>query len=217
MSIFNYKLIYYYDSIILILIIYNKNMNVLIIYAHPNEESFCSALKQKLVDGLEKNKNIIRIHDLYKVKFNPQISKEEVKGYPESLNENKEIRKYQQDISWANIICIIHPVWWYGPPAIMKGYIEKVITEGFAFIFKDDQSIPKLTDKKLILIQTFDADEQMEIKLNEDITFKAMYNIWSYCGIKECKRVSLYRVSFVPDEQRKKWLEDISTLGKSIK
>lgn len=192
-------------------------MNVLIIYAHPNEESFCSAIKEKLIDGLSIYKNNIRVHNLYKEEFNPLLTKEELIGYPNSLNENVEYKKYQQDIIWANIICIIHPVWWYGSPAIMKGYIEKVITEGFAFIFKDDQSIPKLIDKKLILVQTFDADEQMEKELNEDITFKAMFNIWNYCGVKEYKRVSMHRVSFVSNEQRIKWLDEIYNLGKSIK
>ncbi|NHJ39023.1 MAG: NAD(P)H-dependent oxidoreductase, partial [Asgard group archaeon] len=124
-------------------------MKVLIIYAHPNERSFCSAVKDKLIDGLSFNKNTIRVHNLYEEKFNPILSKEELIEYPKNLNENEEIKKYQQDIKWAQIICIIHPVWWYGPPAIMKGYIEKIITEGFAFVFKDNQSIPMLIDKKL--------------------------------------------------------------------
>jgi NAD(P)H dehydrogenase (quinone) len=192
-------------------------MNILVIYAHPNENSYCSAIKNKLLSGLEVNINTIRIHDLYYSGFNPILSKEEIIDYPKTLNKNEQVQKFQHDIKWASVICMIYPVWWYGPPAILKGYIDKIITEGFAFDFVDDHAIPRLTDKKMILIQTYDADENMEMDLNEGISFKSMHNIWSYCGIEDIERVSLFRVSFVDEKQRKVWLDEIYKLGISIK
>ncbi|NHJ48207.1 MAG: NAD(P)H-dependent oxidoreductase [Asgard group archaeon] len=192
-------------------------MNVLVIYAHPNENSFCSAIKNKLLSGLEKNINSVRIHDLYYSDFNPILTKKELIDYPKALSENEQVQKHQHDIKWADIICLIYPVWWYGPPAILKGYIDRVITEGFAYDYIDNQAIPKLTDKRMILIQTFDAEEKMEKELNEDISYKSMHNIWNYCGINEINRVSLFRVNFVDKKQRNVWLEEIYKLGCSIK
>ncbi|MBK5114127.1 MAG: NAD(P)H-dependent oxidoreductase [Candidatus Heimdallarchaeota archaeon] len=191
-------------------------MNVLIIYAHPNEESFCSAIKKKLVEGLEVNKNIIRIHDLYNSDFNPKLSKIELIGDPKTLSDYKTIEKYQQDIIWANLIIIIHPVWWYGAPAIMKGYFDRVLAEGFAFIFENDAPDPKLLDKKGIIIQTFDATEEMEQKQFHDITYKNIYYTWKYCGVEDWQRKAFHRVNHVSHEQRTKWLNEINVIGKSI-
>jgi NAD(P)H dehydrogenase (quinone) len=191
-------------------------MNVLIIFAHPNNNSYCSALKQKFLEGTQVNNNSIKIHDLYATNFQPNLTQEELSGKLEEITDYNQILEYQEDIIWAEIICIIYPVWWYGPPAILKGYIDRVLTEGFAFVYKDDQAIPKLTNKKMILIQTFDAEEKMEKEKYQDITFKSMYNIWSYCGISEWERISLFRVSFVSNNQRQIWLENIYNLGEKI-
>jgi NAD(P)H dehydrogenase (quinone) len=191
-------------------------MNILIIYAHPNEESFCSAIKEKLVEGLEVNKNIVRIHDLYSSNFNPKLSKTELVGDPKTLTGYKTIEKYQQDIIWANLIIIIHPAWWYGAPAILKGYFDRVLTEGFAFIYENDEPDPKLLNKNGFLIQTFDATEEMEKELFNDITYRNIFYTWKYCGVEDWQRKAFHRVNFVSKEQRTKWLDEIYVIGKSI-
>lgn len=191
-------------------------MNILIIYAHPNEESFCSSIKKKLVEGLKENKNDVRIHDLYSSNFNPILSKIELIGDPKTLSDYKTILNYQQEIDWANIIAIIHPAWWYGAPAILKGYFDRVLAEGFAFTFEDDKPDPKLHNKKGILIQTFDATEEMEKELFNEVTSKSIFYTWKYCGVEDWQHKAMFRVSFVSQEQRIKWLEEIYVIGKSI-
>jgi len=191
-------------------------MNILIIFAHPNEESFCSAIKKKLVEGLEENKNDVRIHDLYYSNFNPSLSKIELIGDPKTLADYKTILNYQQDINWANVIIIIHPAWWYGVPAILKGYFDRVLAEGFAFTYEDDTPDPKLLNKKGILIQTFDATEEMEKELFSEVTSKSVFYTWKYCGIVDWQHKAMFRVNYVSQEQRIKWLEEIYVIGKSI-
>ncbi|TET29729.1 MAG: flavodoxin family protein [Candidatus Heimdallarchaeota archaeon] len=191
-------------------------MNILIIYAHPNEKSFCSAIKDNFITGLKVNNNIIRIHDLYYSNFNPRLSKVELVGDPKTLSGYKQIVKYQHDINWANIIIIIHPVWWYGVPAILKGYFDRVLIEGFAFTYNEDLPEPKLLGKKGILIQTFDATEEMEKTLYNEITCKSIFYTWKYCGLENWQHKAMYRVSFVSQKQRIKWLEEIYVIGKSI-
>jgi len=191
-------------------------MNVLIIYAHPNEKSFCSAIKDNLIAGLKINTNAVRIHDLYYSNFNPKLSKVELIGDPKILSGYKTIVKYQYDIKWANIIIIIHPTWWFGVPAILKGYFDRILSEGFAFTYEDNKPEPKLLNKKGILIQTFDATEEMEKELYNEITYKSIFYTWKYCGIEDWQQKALYQVNFVSQEQRLKWLEEIYVIGKSI-
>ncbi|MCG3253622.1 MAG: NAD(P)H-dependent oxidoreductase [Candidatus Heimdallarchaeota archaeon] len=191
-------------------------MNILIIYAHPNEESFCSAIKKKLVEGLKENKNTVRIHDLYSSNFNPNLTKIELIGDPKTLPGYKTIVKYQHDINWANVIIIIHPAWWYGVPAILKGYFDRVLADGFAFTYEDDKPDPKLLNKKGILIQTFDATEEMEKELFDEVTSKSVFYTWTYCGLVDWQHKAMFRVNYVSQEQRIKWLEEICVIGKSI-
>ncbi len=192
-------------------------MNVLIIYAHPKENSFCSAIKEMIVKGLKINKNTVRIHDLYYSKFNPLLSKEELLGETKSLSGFKTIVKKQHDIKWANVIIIIHPAWWYGVPAILKGYFDRVLTEGFAFNYEVDHPVPLLTDKKGILIQTFDVEEQLEKEFFGDITYKSVYYVWKYCGVEDWQKFAKFRVNFVSKEQREEWLEEVYQMALKIK
>jgi NAD(P)H dehydrogenase (quinone) len=80
-------------------------MKILIIFAHPNPKSFCGALKDSFIDGVNPNKHSVEVIDLYQEKFNPV-----------SLGDNEitpEIEKYQQLISNANCLVFIYPVWWF--------------------------------------------------------------------------------------------------------
>ncbi|NHJ05301.1 MAG: flavodoxin family protein [Candidatus Heimdallarchaeota archaeon] len=190
-------------------------MNVLIIFAHPNEESFGYALLKNFQIGLVDANNQIEVHNLYSDKFNPILTKEELLD-ASKLEEDPLIMKYRKDIQWANIIVIMHPAYWYSTPAILKGYFDRILVEGFAYDYVNENPIPKLLNKKGILIQTFDTEEHLEKSLFEDITYKTVYFTWKYCGIENWKRFTLFRVNFVSNEKREEWLKQIYTFGLNI-
>ena len=191
-------------------------MNVLIIFAHPNENSFCAALLQKMIDGLKEASHQIKIHDLYRDKFNPILSKEELLDFKKTETDQLVIL-YREEIKWAEVIVFIHPSYWYGPPAILKGYFDRILADGFAYDYIIDHPEPKFTKKQGVLIQTFDAEEELEKKQFDDITFKSVYYTWKYCGIEKWKRFSFFRVNFVTDQQRIEWLDEIYNFSKKMK
>ncbi|MBD3189434.1 MAG: hypothetical protein GF308_02270 [Candidatus Heimdallarchaeota archaeon] len=190
-------------------------MKVLIIFAHPNPNSFCAAIKANVESGLKDASHQVKIHDLYEDQFDPILSKEELLE-TQLASENPRIKQYQQDLLWAKIIIIIHPAWWYGPPAILKGYFDRVLEPGFAHEYVNDQPIPQLTDKKGILIQTFDSTEKMEKEVLGNVTYKTIVNTWKYCGITEWKRFAMFRILFSTETQRKEWLQEAYLLGKEL-
>ena len=190
-------------------------MNVLIIFAHPNENSFGAALLQKLIDGLKEANHQVKLQDLYRDEFRPKLSKEELLD-SKKIETDQLVIRYRNEIDWADVIVLLHPSYWYGPPAILKGYFDRILIDGFAFDYVIDHPEPKFTNKKGVLIQTFDAEEAIEKKQFDDITFKSVYYTWKYCGIEEWTRFSFFRVNFVSNNKREEWLEQIYDFGKKM-
>ncbi|MRX74263.1 flavodoxin family protein [Bacillus lacus] len=109
-------------------------MNVLIVYTHPNQHSLCNAFLQEVKRGCEDNESIhnIKILDLYHVKFNPVLEFNE-KRRRRDMHIDPEIKEYRDQLSWAEKIVFIYPIWWGRPPAMLLGYIDKGFASGFAY------------------------------------------------------------------------------------
>lgn len=129
-----------------------ENKNVLIILAHPESKSFCSSLASEIETNFKSKGCNVFIRDLYKLNFNPvagqgdftklsdksktlfQLGVEQREGF---LNGNiqDDIKTEIEFIKKADFIFFVFPFWWSSCPAIMKGYIDRVLVHGFAFDF----------------------------------------------------------------------------------
>ncbi len=106
-------------------------MTHLIIYAHPSKDSFSNKLMESIQKSSESlNKVIIR--DLYEMNFNPVLTKEELDQLKKG-DTSEDVIQEQEYIDEADIISIIYPLWWASFPAILKGYIDRVFSFGFAY------------------------------------------------------------------------------------
>jgi putative NADPH-quinone reductase len=115
-------------------------MKNLIIFAHPeSKNSHNGKILQIVKEKLEENKEETTIIDLYGEKFDPLVSKEEWSGI-----QNKTVQKYQNLVKEAHRLIFIYPVWWYGAPAILKGFFDRVFTNGFAYNFQKEEAIHKI-------------------------------------------------------------------------
>jgi putative NADPH-quinone reductase len=130
-------------------------MRTLIILGHPDKKSFCARLADSYESGAkEKGGDVERIN-LNEIKFNPILKK----GYREIQPLEEDLIEAQRLIKWANHIVIVFPVWWSAPPALLKGFIDRVFLPGFAFKYREhsDQWDKLLKDKSARLIMTSDA------------------------------------------------------------
>lgn len=107
-------------------------MNVLVILAHPKKRSFNHAIANAVVKTLQNNGNGVIFHDLYAENFDPLLNSDEI---PKSADIDPLIEKHCQELSTADGIITIHPNWWGQPPAILKGWIDRVIRAGVAYEF----------------------------------------------------------------------------------
>jgi len=111
--------------------------NVSIILAHPDKNSFNHAIATAVLDTLAANGNGINFHDLYEEGFDPMLHHPE---FPKDASIPIEIQRHCEEISSADGIIIIHQNWWGQPPAVLKGWIDRVIRSGVAYEFLEGDS-----------------------------------------------------------------------------
>ena len=107
-------------------------MKILLILGHPTKKSFNHAIAETTASKLRENGHEVIYHDLYAEKFDPLIFGGEI---PKDAELDPLIEKHCREISEADGIIIVHPNWWGQPPAILKGYIDRVIRAGVAYEF----------------------------------------------------------------------------------
>lgn len=130
-------------------------MRTLIILGHPDKKSFCGSMADSYEKGArEKGGEVARIN-LSDLKFDPILHK----GYNKIQTLEPDLVEAQRLIKWANHLVFVFPVWWSAPPALMKGFIDRVFLPGFAFKYRDNSNNwdKLLTGKRSRLIVTSDA------------------------------------------------------------
>ncbi|TYC56439.1 NAD(P)H-dependent oxidoreductase [Rhodobacterales bacterium] len=101
-------------------------MRVLVVFCHPCEESYNAAICRDLVAQLEEKGHDVRLTDLYARGFDPVMSAEERRGYHAPQENTVRIAEDLEDIKWCEGLVFVYPTWWFGPPAMLKGWLERV-------------------------------------------------------------------------------------------
>ena len=109
-------------------------MKVSIILAHPNEKSFNHAIAKTAIEQLELNGHEVFYHDLHRERFDPILPAEEI---PSGAVLPDVIAEHCKEIASVDGIVIVHPNWWGQPPAILKGWIDRVWVNGVAWTLPD--------------------------------------------------------------------------------
>ncbi len=108
-------------------------MRVQVIYAHPVDASFMSAIHARVVETLKRAGHEVVDTDLYKEGFRPALTFEERLAYYGPQPDTSAVRDYIDRLLWADALVFCFPVWWHGVPAMLKGYFDRVWAPGVAF------------------------------------------------------------------------------------
>ena len=194
-------------------------MKISVILAHPNKNSFNHAIAEAVIDQLKQSGHEILFHDLYAEKFDPILSTEE---FPKDAPLPPEIDKHCREISEAEGILIIHPNWWGQPPAILKGWIDRVIRPGVAYEFIEEDSgegVPNglLRAKFALVINTSNTLTEREKSVFGD----PLEPLWKKCIFELCGVTTFYRKSFnivvvSSEKDRENWLAETRETVKCI-
>ena len=187
-------------------------MKISAILAHPDKKSFNHAIAATVVETLKQNGHEVFFHDLYEEKFDPILPVEEI---PRDVPLPSEVEKHCNEISVADGVVIIHPNWWGQPPAILKGWVDRVIRPGVAYEFLEDdkgEGVPHglLKAKSVVVFNTSNTVTERE----ENIFGDPLETIWKNCIFDLCGVKNFYRRMFniivVSSEgQRKEWLQEV--------
>ncbi len=195
-------------------------MTAVVILAHPYGKSFNHAIHARIIHTLTINSVKTFSHDLYKDKFNPVITKEELGKKP---TNDRKVRKYTKEVLDSDLLIFVHPNWWGQPPAILKGYIDRVIRPPHAYDFNDNDTgsgIPmgKLINKIGIVFNTSNTEKERESDYFHD-PLQYIWNqcIFGFCGITKTYRKVYRIISDSTNEQRIEWLKDVEeTIKRAI-
>ena len=189
-----------------------KTMKISVILAHPNERSFNHAIAEMAAATLRTEGHSVTVHDLYTENFDPLLPPLEIArdaALPPLVAE------HCMEIAAADGIVIVHPNWWGMPPAILKGWIDRVLRPGVAYQFADSDSgegipIGLLSAKAVIVFNTSNTPAVRE----QEIFGDPLERIWKDCIVSFCGVPIFYRKMFgvvvtSTEEQRKEWLVEV--------
>lgn len=182
-------------------------MKHLLVLGHPNPESFCSSLTKELHDHLIAQGDEARIRNLYEIGFNPILSADDFSAFADNDTPD-DIKIEQEYVKWADHIIFIYPVWWGGMPAILKGYVDRVLSEGFAYEYIGDSSAGLLKPRKGSVICTTGAPNSVYKNVHNAMDVISKEVTFEFVGLVPYKQLYYGAVPSVTDEVRKSYIED---------
>ncbi|MGQ1889839.1 NAD(P)H-dependent oxidoreductase [Thermophagus sp. OGC60D27] len=183
-------------------------MQHLIISAHPNKNSFSNALAEALAADSRNNNANPMIRNLYEIDFNPILTNSDLSQIKDGLIP-PDISREQKLLKEADLISIVYPLWWGSFPAVLKGYFDRVLTNGFAFKISTDGPEGLLKGKKIVLHTSMgNSVEEYEKKGILD-AFRQIHGneVFGFCGIEIVGHFFYPRISDSSEEMKNRYIE----------
>lgn len=115
-------------------------MRALVVYCHPKPASFTAAVRDLVVEKLSDAGAETRLIDLYQRGFAPVLSAAELDIYEDTPANRAPVAQDVDDVLWCDTLIFIYPTWWYGLPAILKGWLDRVLLPDVAFLMPDGEN-----------------------------------------------------------------------------
>lgn len=190
-------------------------MKISIILAHPNPGSFNHVIAGTAADSLRRNGHEVFLHDLCEEKFPPLFTAAELGKNP---NLPPFVARHCAEIAAADGIIIVHPNWWGMPPAILKGWIDRVLLPEVAYRFvasDKGEGVPQglLTARSAIVFNTANTPDDQERECFGD-PLETLWKrcVFGMCGVKKVQRRTFSVVITSTPEQRAEWLEEVQAI-----
>ncbi len=187
-------------------------MNISIILAHPNPGSFNHAIATTAADSLRRNGHEVVFHDLCQEQFSPLLTAAELQ---KDAPLEPVVARHCREIASADGIIIVHPNWWGMPPAILKGWIDRVLRMEVAYRFVANdkgEGVPVglLKAKAAIVFNTANTPDDRERAVFGD-PLETLWKrcVFDLCGVKNVQRRTFSVVVTSTPEQRAQWLAEV--------
>jgi len=190
-------------------------VNLLIVLAHPDPASLNHALAHAASQAAKRLGHEVTFHDLYAERFPPALPAFEI---PKGAPLPGWLERHCADLAAADGIVIVHPNWWGQPPAILTGWLDRVLRPGVAYGFEEGdggEGVPVglLRARAAVVLNTSNTPPAREREAFGD----PLENIWkrcvfALCGVKDVRRRTFSVVVTSTVEERRAWLAEASAL-----
>lgn len=179
-------------------------MKISVILGHPTPGSFNHAIATRVVETLCAFGHEVVFHDLYAEDFDPIMRTGEI---PRGSAAPAGIERHSAEIVSAGGIVIIHPNWWCQPPAILKGWVDRVLRPGQAYRFEAGRAVGMLQARTALVITTANNAQENEVEMYGDpleVFWKKV--VFGLCGVP-CERLIFTPVILSTPDLRAQWLQ----------
>lgn len=187
-------------------------MTISLILAHPDTGSLNHALTRAILEALEEAGHAVVLHDLYAEGFDPVLRAEELRTH---RSDDPRVETHVRELTEADGLIVVHPVWFDAPPAILKGWVERVFREGDAYERPPEGGFRGLlTARAALLVTTANAPY-------DPTAGDALDHFWrgfvlAAAGIDTVDRVHLTPVITSDLATRRGWLEEVAERAEAL-
>ncbi|MGP3977060.1 NAD(P)H-dependent oxidoreductase [Streptomyces sp. 8N114] len=198
-------------------------MRIAAYLAHPSPGSFNHALFDAVVDELRQRDCEVLAHDLYAEAFDPLLTAQEtdtvsVAAIAEDAKDAGTAR-HRAEVAEADALVFVHPNWWGMPPAVLAGWVQRVLAPGVAYKLgaADGEPVGLLSADRALVLNTSDTPAQREEREFND----PLDNIWRACilpytGVTDVRRAVFRTVADSTDTQRAEWLRQARAMASAL-
>ena len=190
-------------------------MKILVILAHPYDGSFNAAVAETVVNALQRKGHEVWFHHLYREQFNPIMPAQELAS---DATDDALVRLHQEEIRQADGIVIVHPNWWGQPPAILTGWVDRVLREKVAYAFPEGDNggglpLGLLKAKAALVFNTSNTPPERENEVFGDPLQRLWRDcIFAFCGVNVFDRLMFRVIADSSEAERKAWLQQAEAL-----
>ena len=171
-------------------------MKILVVYTHPVPDSYNRSVLNSVKSGLEAAGHEYQVADLYQENFQPAMTAEDFNQF-DNKPMPEEILKEQARVEWSDGIVFVFPVWWWSMPGMLKGWIDRVMSHGWAWVDPSDPDSGYLKSRKLLVLATAGGSKNVFSKRKYDEAFYTQLTVgtWDYCGFKDVTTEILHGIA----------------------
>ena len=188
---------------------------ILILDANPSKFSYTACLAEEYEINAKKNDFEVEVLKIRDMSFDPILHY----GYNRSQKLEPDLQKAQELLMWCDHLVLFSPVWWYGMPALLKGFVDRIFLPDYAFkveVNPKRKVIRMFKDKTATLIYTYGGPQKnMANNCKDPFGLQVGFGLLYFCGFKNIKKYPLYEtVGFRNIKRRQAFIDKVIALGK---
>lgn len=192
-------------------------MNVLVVSAHPSSASFNAALAATVISTISELGHVVRHRDLYAENFDPVFSAYErlhhVGDVSEKLETLATLKPHVEDLRWCESIVFVYPTWWSSQPAILKGWIDRILMNEVAWVLPEGAARikPLLTQIRRIGVVTTHGSSKLVNALQGESGKRTMFRSVRLMMHRRtrCSWIAMYGLDNATDTDRQRFIETV--------